>query len=183
MFYIFITGNILTIVVLCSSQYLRKKPINRFLIHQSVIDLIACCVTIFEEMAAKLNLVYPVICQLFLSKICSVMMLYVSTYNMICMTIDRHFAITDPLHYDVHKVRRRLPAVFLFTWVFGIGVMLFVPITTVIQDGVCLPAHKLLGTDLWEYYYSPHSFIIALIIPLVIIIICYTRMYVALRYD
>ena len=175
------TGNILTIVVLCSSQRLHKKPINRFLIHQSAIDLIACCVTMVEEVSAKLSLVYPVICQLFLSKICSVMILYVSTYNMTFMTIDRHLAITKPLHYDVDKVRRRLPAVFLFTWVFGISVLLFVPVTTVIQDGVCLPAHKLLGTDLWEYYYSPHNFIIALIIPLTVMIICYTRMYVALR--
>ena len=168
-------------MVLSSCKYLRKKPINRFLIHQSVIDLIACCVTIFEEMSAKLDLVYPVICQLFLSKICSVMILYVSTYNMTFMTIDRHFAITKPMHYRADKVRRRLPAVFLFTWVFGISVLLFVPVTTVIKDGVCLPAHRLIGTDLWEYYYSPHNFIIALIIPLTIMIVCYTRMFVALR--
>ena len=105
---------------------------------------------------------------------------YISTYNMTFMTIERHLAITKPLQYDVDKVRKRLPFVFLFTWVFGIVVLVFVPISTVIKDGMCLTAYRFIGTILMLYY-APHCFVIALIIPLIIIIVCYTRMFLALR--
>ena len=169
-------------IVLLSAQHLRMKPINRFIIHQSVIDLTACFATILEETLAQLNgVVHPVICHLFLNRMSSGMLLYTSTYNMTCMTIERHLAITNPLHYDVVKVRRRLPAVFACTWIFSIIALLFTPITTVIRNGVCLTAYKMLKTDLFNYYFFPHCFTISLVIPLSIMIVCYTRMYLALR--
>ena len=171
----------MTIIVLSSAKHLRLKPINRFLIHQSIIDLTVCFVTIFEEVIIHLDgMVQPFLCHYVLTKTTTLSILYVSTYNMTFMTIERHLAITKPLHYDVDKVRRRLPFVFTFTWLFGFAVLLFIPVTTVIKNGVCLPAHKMIGTPLMSYY-SPHAFVIALVIPLSVMIVCYARMYIALR--
>ena len=106
--------------------------------------------------------------------------MYVSTYNMTCMTIERHLAITKPLQYDADKVRRRIPFVFFFTWVLVFAAVVFVPATTVIIGGVCMPGLKMFGTFLMDYY-APNCFVISLIIPMLIMIVCYTRMFLALR--
>ena len=167
-------------VVLLSARHLRMKPINRFIIHQSVIDTIACVITILQEVLAQINgAVQPVICHLLLNKMSAIIMLYISTYNMTCMTIERHLAITKPLQYDVDKVRKRLPFVFLLTWLFSITVLLFVPITTAMREGVCITGYYMRDIN---YYYGPHCIVIAIVIPLAIMIVCYVRMYLALRY-
>ena len=101
-----IPGNILTLVVLLNSPILRDKPINLFIIHQSVIDISACIFTLIEECLINNGINGPVICHLFLNKYTSSCTVYVSTYNMAALTIERYFAIQDPLHYDSDKVKK-----------------------------------------------------------------------------
>ena len=114
-----------------------------FLIHQSVIDTIACILTIVQQILSTYsNTALPVICHLFGTKISSGMVLYVSTYNMIALTIERHSAITNPLHYDADKIRRRIPYVFTCTWIFASSMLLFVPVSTIIRNDKCLMAFK-----------------------------------------
>ena len=175
-------GNILTIVVLCSSKQLRVKPINIFLIHQSIIDLLVGLFRILEEVLIKSGVDgTPVICQLFTTEITSAIALYTSTYNITFLTIERFLAITNPLHYDAEKVRRRLPFVFLFNWLFCIGAVIFIPIFTITRDGYCLIVFNIRDHFVIRYYYSPHLFTISLMIPLTVMVFCYTRMFIALR--
>ena len=153
-----------------------------FQVHQGVIDLGACLVTIFEEILRDVFPTFsgPFICQVFQTKISSIFMMYASTWNLTCLTIERHLAIVNPLEYDAEKVLSRLKWVFLFVWVLsGIGAI-YIPVTTVIVDGACLLAYKLYGKWTWDYY-PIHSMLFALFVPAAIMIACYTRMIIALH--
>ena len=107
-------------------------------------------------------------------------MMYASTWNLTCLTIERHLAIVNPLEYDAERVLSRLKWVFLFVWVLtGIGAM-YVPVTTVIVDGACLLAYRIIGKWAWDYY-PIHSMLFALFVPATIMIVCYSRMIIALH--
>ena len=97
------------------------------------------------------------------------------------MTIERHFAIVDPLGYDSSKVRRRLPYVFVGSWLFVLGALVgFVPYsTTIIGDG-CIIAYKMQRRWTWDYY-GGHAVAVAIGIPMTVMVVCYTRMILALR--
>ena len=178
-----IPANLLTMIVLASATKLRQKPINIFLIHQCAADGIVCVLALIEEIIGQLsmeNMVKPFVCHLILTKMASAMILYVSTYNIVFLTIERFSAIVNPLNYDPEKVRSRLPLLFIFIWLISICFMLFVPIATVIGDGQCQVGVKMFDTFLWDFY-SPYDLTISIGIPLVIMIYCYTRMWFALK--
>ena len=122
---------------------------------------------------------YPVICHLLMSKLGSTICMYVSTYNIVFLAIERYSAITKPLQYDSSKVRRRLPIVFIFEWVVMTGLSMFVPATTVATDTQCLVAYKLKSTFKIDFY-PVETFIVALIIPVCVMSFCYIRMFQAL---
>ena len=105
--------------------------------------------------------------------------MYASTWNLTCLTIERHLAIVNPLEYDAEKVLNRLKWVFLFVWVLtGIGALML-PLTTVIVDGTCIFVYRMRGTWVWDYY-TIHSISFALLVPAAIMIVCYSRMIIAL---
>ena len=175
-------GNMVTIVVLCSSHELRSKPVNIFLIHQSVIDIISCCISMFEEViTGNASLLLPFICHVFMTKMASPMVFYASTYNMVFLSIERYLAIVNPMNYDADKVLRRLPFMFVFIWLLCISVLLFVPVTTIIQDGICYTAYHMLSSSFLLEYYTPHCFVISFALPILIMVYCYAKMYLVLQ--
>ena len=176
-----VPGNLLTIVVLLSSHHLRAKPINRFLVHQSTLDLCACILTFMEELTSKYPVMHsPFLCHYILSKILSGSFMFMSTYNVVVLTIERYLAISDPLKYDSAKVLKRLPFVFVAIWIFVFSVTSIVPATTVIKNGVCLLGYRARNHWLLTYY-GYHALFFAMVFPLIILIYCYARMIVALR--
>ena len=172
-----IPGNVLTIVVLTSTLNLRRKPINCFLIHQSVIDSLACIFTIIELILRSYDAAMKMIlCKLFLSKTSSVVALYASTYNITALTVERYFAVTNPFNYDPNKVRGRLPFIFASIWCFAVFIQLLPLITTVIKYNHCLLAYTIHHT-MWIDYFGYQAFIVSLVLPLIIMVFCYTRMF------
>ena len=140
-----IPGNILTLVVLFSNVTLRNKPINMFIMHQSVIDFIVCMLTITEELIIEFDISGQIICHLLRTKIASQMTLFASSYNMTALTLERHFAIIDPLHYDPEKVRKRLPYVFIIVWSFCVIALGVIPVTTIYENSTCYVATRIKG--------------------------------------
>ena len=178
-----IPGNLLALAVLFGSKSLRSKPINRFLMHQAFIDLLSCSCTIFEE---KLKDVpglsgQPVICHLFESKVAGGVLYYASTYNMVFLSIERYQAIIHPLQYNPEKVLRRLPFMFLGTWLICMVALCIIPVTTVVKHGICLPGWLMLTTPIVMEYYTPHCLVVSFVVLISIMIFCYSRIYLAMR--
>ena len=174
-----IPGNILTILVLTSSKKLRNKPINVFLIHQSCIDTLACIFTFVEQILRHQNTLNLLQCKIFLTKVASSVCLYTSTYNITALTIERFLAIKDPLGYNPTKVLRRLPLVFLSIWCISILSQLIILITTTVKYNYCLPVYKIHYT-FWIDYIGYQNLNISLVIPLSIMIYCYSRIFSAM---
>ena len=177
-------GNIMTVTVILSSKKLRSKPINRILIHQAVIDALVLVATgieeVMDEVANDYIMTLPFVCHYVKSKMLSAITMYASTYNMLVLSVERYSAIIDPLKYDAEKLLKRLPFYFAGVWCLCIAFMSIVPATTVIQFGMCLNAWKLLTTRWWEFY-SPYDMVIAIVIPFIVTIFCYSRMFYALQ--
>ena len=141
-----IFGNIVSIFVLMSSPHLRRKPVNVFMTHQACIDLMACIVTLIEEVLNSYGekFVKPFLCHVFLSKSGSMLFLYTSTYNLLALTIERHFAIVNPLNYFPDVVLKRLPYGFVAIWVVTILGTTYIPSATVVKGSRCLVGLKVM---------------------------------------
>ena len=174
-------GNVLVIVVLGSSPHLYNKPINRILMHQSFIDAICCAFMLIEEyFVSESGIVAPYVCHYLLTRIFAGIPMYVSTYNIVFMTIERHLAVSNPLKYDSDKVKRRLPYIFVTIWLGSYIALAIVPATTTLHDGQCRVAYHLIGTS-WAKYYGIHCFVLSIVIPIIIMGYCYLRMFLALN--
>ena len=85
----------------------------------------------------------------------------------------------SPLSYDEEKVKQRLPFIFIGVWVIAFLLTLVDYTDSYITDGVCM-THiydlKIKGTSLAVFW-----FFTFLLIPSVIMIYCYIRMFYALN--
>ena len=117
-------GNIFTICVLLSSAQIRSKPVNIFIIHQSIIDTCVCVVTILTHHFHSMDLIPTssgrwFICTMWLTKSIMWSCMQCSGYNLMFLTLERYWAITNPLKYDADKVRKRIPFVFIACWIIA----------------------------------------------------------------
>ena len=174
-----IFGNTMAIVTFLSCSQMRKKPINIFFTHQSVIDLIVCVFTVAEELIVELAINGQGICHLFHSKTLSNIALYTSTYNFVMLTIERQSAIVNPLQYQPEKVMKRLPMTFALEWLAMALVFAFTPATTVYRNGVCMVSMRMWGTVFMDLV-LPYLFIISTCMPVGVMVVCYLRMIRAL---
>jgi len=181
-----IPGNVLTIIVLLSARHLRMKPVNLFMVHQSFIDLIVCCMVILQEIFFRMNQVpeglsQVIYCRLWMTKYVVFVPLYTSTYNLVFLTLERHLAITNPLRYNQEKVLHRLPYVFASCWILCGTILAFTPSTTILRDGKCLLIYELLAIPRLQRIVIPYIAIMAVLLPTAIMLIAYIRMGIALQ--
>ena len=96
------------------------------ILNQSVIDIFAGLAVLTNDLVNKLSMVptptdfgASAFCHLFLSTYLMGSLVIASTYNLVYMTLERYYAITNPMKYDRDKVMKRLPLVMLAAWVTG----------------------------------------------------------------
>ena len=175
----------MSIVILLSSAELRRKPVNRFIINQSFIDLGACVISIFIKIYDSLDIVpfgisQEVFCRLWVSTYMFWVMAVASAYNLTFLTIERFLAITSPMQYNIDDVNKRLPFVLALAWLLGF-IFPFVNICiTYVDNQACLFTYKynpdIIG-DLIPIYF----FIIDCGIPAIIMVFAYIKMGLVLR--
>ena len=174
-----IPGNIITVIVLLSSVKLRQKPINLILVHQAVVDCIACMMTLMEEFMEQFGKQYsskPFICHYIISKVLSGSVMYVSSYNIMLLSIERCYAIMKPLQYDSSRVKKRLPLLFVTNWCFNFLILCIIPATTIILGGHCFVGYKLMTTH-WGNFYSLYEIFFGIILPTCVSVVCYWKMF------
>ena len=142
-------GNFLSIIVLGSNREIRMKPVNMFMIHQSLIDFCACLVLLLTKMYNNIDIVSShaakvVLCRFWVTNVMYWGIAFVSGNNLVCLTMERFWATKNPLGYDASKVRRRLPIVFHMAWLSGILLMFPKFTTTRVIDGKCVAYREIL---------------------------------------
>ena len=85
-------------------------------------------------------------------------------YSIITTTWDVFFGTL--VHLSFTSISFRLP---------------YSPITTIIEHDTCMIGWNMLTSPILREYYTPHCFTVSFLIPITIMIFCYTRMYLALR--
>ena len=182
--FIGIPGNFLAFLVLISSKQLRQKNINIFLLHQAFIDLIVFTFDIGPRFTSDYTVLPWAIrefgCRMWFSFVLRTGSFNVSGYNLMFLTLERYWAVTKPLSYDETKVRKRLPFVFLASWVCGFGSVFPKIVTTRIVDlgptiTVCWPYIDIkskLNFTLTSAYYM----LMACAIPSIVMVYCYIVM-------
>ena len=148
--------------------------------HQAFIDMMACAFTIVNEVLSVLNIDGPVICHLVTSDGPVTIALYTSSYNFVILTIERHFAIVNPLHYNSEKLKKRLPLIFIAEWVIVWLLFTVFAASNVYENGTCILIKRLHGTIFMDII-PAYLVILSIGIPVPTMIICYARMLNVLR--
>ena len=175
-----VIGNALAIFVFFSGRQLTQKPINLFFMHQAFIDMMACVFTILNDVLFMFNIVGPGICHLLTSDVLATIPLYTSSYNFVILTIERHFAVVNPLHYNSEKLKKRLPLIFIAEWAVVSILLSIFSATTVYENGTCILIKRMHGTIFMDII-PPYLVIFSIGIPVPTMIICYARMLNVLR--
>ena len=180
-----IPGNIITIIVMLSSPRMKKKPINRFIINQSLIDLVVCSISVLLQVVDSSSLPTSglhreLFCRFWLSTYSFWVVAVASSYNLTFLTIERFFAVTNPMKYDVTAVNKRLPFILLGAWLIGIIGPWVNPTITYLHNDECV----------FTYEYDPpfisilipfYFFVLDCFIPAVIMVGAYLKMGLTLR--
>ena len=111
----------------------RRKATNLMILNQSIIDIFAGCATLLTDLFNKLSMIpngskftEDVFCHVWLSTYIMGSLVIASTYNLVCITLERYFAITNPMKYDKQKVLKRLPIVIAVAWCSGMNIYIYI---------------------------------------------------------
>ena len=190
-FYLFIPsfgipGNLFATFVMLSSAEMCQKPCNLFMIHQSIIDLLACVCTFVTQFYDDVtfnkdpSLAEDLFCHLFLSLGVMWSIVHVSGYNLMALTLERYWAIKKPLKYDSNEVKRRLPYTFILSWLVGFASLFPNFATTRIVDGKCLVHYDIKSPILFNLM-TPYFFCVACGIPGTVMMYSYIAIGLSLR--
>ena len=102
-----------------------------------------------------------------------------SGFNLMFLSIERYLAITKPLSYDEHRIKRRLPVLIPAIWISGLICMLPDPIYFKVVDGACIYTGGTLPQRDILLMFSYYAFM-GFVIPGVTMLVLYTHMGVVL---
>ena len=180
-------GNVFTIVVLLSSATIRHKPVNIFIIHQSIIDFLACLTTILVTKYNPITVHYfgqgsgeTFLCTMWVTRSLMWACFSASGYNLMFLTLERCWAITKPFQYNHAAVVKRLPYVFMFSWIMGFASIITNSIFNRVLDHRCIPFYTV--QEAWMMHVIGASILmLACMVPAVVMIGVYVLIWISLQ--
>ena len=180
-------GNIFTIVVLLSSATIRHKPVNIFIIHQSVIDFLACLTTILVTKYNPITVHFfgqgsgeTFLCTMWVTRSFMWACFSASGYNLMFLTLERCWAITKPFQYNQEAVVKRLPYALMFSWIMGFVSIITNSIFNRVVDHRCVPFYTV--RESWMVHAIGASILgLCCMVPAVMMIGAYVLIWVSLR--
>ena len=104
----------------------RSKPANIMMINQSCLDTLSCIFSLAIEFTNDVTIVetssrffQDVFCNIWISTYAFWAVMFSSAYNLVFLSLERYFAITNPMKYDREKVMKRLPIIICVAWASG----------------------------------------------------------------
>ncbi len=176
-----ILGNSLVIFVLSKSANMRKKMVNILLINQSALDLTAsvCLVTMgYHKMAPLIVTFSPIAADLYCRFIGSKVILWgcanCSTWNLVLINLERYISVSFPAWHKTSLGKKHIIPAIMFAWIFGLLLSFCVTaLTSGYADGTCYVGSNWPSEEL-SLFASIAYFTIQFIIPIIIMIFCYT---------
>ena len=168
--------NLTVIVVIATSQAMRKRHTNWFLINQSVIDMLTAgflAVQAYKPTNPIPGLAGILYCKLWYSDHFLWALAMTSTYNLMMITLERYVAIVHPVWHK-NRMTPKATAVALVTpWLIGNVFCLYAPQLERVADGTCLGLR--FNSVLEGRILGVVTFIVQFALPLATMIVCYTK--------
>ena len=111
-------GNLLVFVALIRNRH-RKSRVNLMILHLSIADMIVTFIYLPTEIVWNLTIQWlfgNIACKLY--KFLSAFGFYMSSMVLVCISLDRYFAVLHPL--KVNDAQRRGKIMLFFAWIISI---------------------------------------------------------------
>ena len=181
-----ILGNLIVIVVISKSSKMRKSFTNILILNQSLTDFMASMFSMISTLTRS-----PVSNLSGISEISTVdsglsdlplwTSVISSSYALIVLTVERYVAIVHPIFHHNAFSRKKVFLMGASSWIPGIVViMCFLVPTSGVVDGRCL-VMSLFYSPFWKKVCGVFLFIFQYLIPIVVFLTCYTKIFMCLR--
>ncbi len=175
-----VIGNLLVICVIISSKKLRKKFINMLIANQSCIDAVVSILLIGIATLTTSNVPYQgiggdIYCLFWVSRTFLFGLLLSSTYNLVCLTLERYAEVVHPIWHRNYLSLRKIQICIIFVWVFFPLLQGSITwSTTYVKDGRCFINARWPNSRVRQFY-GIMNMIFKLFIPLIVLIFVYGR--------
>ena len=180
-------GNLFVIIVIFNYTKMRKQLTCLLIINQSIIDALASLILIINiNTWVRGRPLYGVsgvlLCQLWSSGYLLWSSLMASTVNLVCLSLERYIAIIYPIWHKTIVTRNMVLVAAGGVWIVGFLAKLpNTALTAGINDkNMCAPNSLWPGESVKKTS-GIINIVISLIVPLLLLIYCYTRMFISLR--
>ena len=114
-----ICGNGLVCVVIIKVHFMHTIT-NAFIFNQSLIDLLASLLfLLYNVIPIPPGVTGVLLCSLWVSQYFVWMFFFMSTFNLVALTLERYLAIVFPFRYQVLGTRKNVIVTILCVWVFA----------------------------------------------------------------
>ncbi|XP_069119135.1 QRFP-like peptide receptor [Argopecten irradians] len=174
-------GNIFVIAVVIQYQHMRTLT-NVFLVNLTVGDLLVVCICIPMTLGSYIYSDY--IFGNFLCKLTPFLQgtaVAVSSLNLLCISINRYFAIHSPLKAKVLFSKNKIYLLLALVWL--VSLCSFIPllvVSTVVTSGLQGVYEMHTCVELWfspltKQIYSMFILFVLFLLPLIVMLVTYTR--------
>ena len=173
--------NGIIIVVMLAFHRLRRRLANIIIFNQSIIDGLASFFLIVA-MVPYVGVPSRIVCNFWLNRLPLWCLLISSTYNILCLALNRHQAILYPLWHKAYPTKRKITPLLVFPWVVGCGFnAAFAIPSTVLFNGTCL-VYQNWPSEFIQEAFGRLQAIIEYILPILLKMYLYGRIIVMLKY-
>ena len=174
--------NLLVVVVIGTSRSMKKRHTSWFLINQSVIDMLTAGLLVGHSYRPDIrvtSLARELYCKLWYTTHFLWVFAVASTYNLLMITLERYVAIVNPVWHKNHVTWKLRSIAMVIPYLIGNIWGLYVGLTADVVDEQCLPYnYKSKGVGL---AIGIATFVIQFLIPLLIMFVCYIRIFLVFK--
>ncbi|OQV22101.1 putative Gonadotropin-releasing hormone II receptor [Hypsibius exemplaris] len=175
-------GNLVVFLTLLKSRYRKSSRVNKLILHLAIADLIVCCFTIPIEIGWRVTVTWDAgdfFCRIL--QFSRPFGLYLSSNTIICISLDRYFAIVQPLR--LADARRRGRLMLLAAWLVAVissipQLIIFRTTSGEIEELPDVIIYDCVSTGyfknpFFEAFYNVFSICIMYVFPLLVTVIAY----------
>ena len=181
-----IVGNAFALFIIIRSVNMRQKFTNILIANQSCIDLMtSVLILIIKSLHISgghlSGIAAELLCRFWTSELPLWSLVISSSYNLMAMTVERYIAIVHPIFYHTSFTTKRTILLACAAWLPGFILMLLTVVPTAgVIDGRCY-VMAIFASVFWMKVCGVALFVFQYLLPIVVFISCYVRMFMEMR--